>query len=115
MSSHQGPIFDADNHFYEAHDAFTRHVPPKMRSRCVEWVELEGGRKYHVVGGRIDRSGNRTRRGPDPGRGPYRAAPRPVGARPRASSEVEPATACAAHDRSARPGRPRAVRCSWGR
>ncbi len=61
MSTYQGPIFDADNHFDEAHDAFTRHVPPKMRSRCVEWVELEGGRKYHMVGGRIDRSGNHSR------------------------------------------------------
>ena len=55
-----GEIFDADNHYYEAHDAFIRHVPKRMRSRCVEWVELEGGRKYQVVGGKIDRSGNPT-------------------------------------------------------
>ena len=60
MPTYQGPIFDADNHYYEAHDAFTRHVPRRMQSRCVEWVELEGGRKYQVVGGRIDRSGNPT-------------------------------------------------------
>ena len=58
MVDHPGPIFDADNHYYEAHDAFTRHVPPKMRSRCVEWIELENGRKYHVIGGKIDRSNN---------------------------------------------------------
>ena len=60
MGNYSGEIFDADNHYYEAHDAFTRHVPKRMRSRCVEWIELEGGRKYQVVGGKIDRSGNPT-------------------------------------------------------
>lgn len=42
--------FDCDNHYYEALDAFTRHVDPKWHRRCVEWCEI-GGRKYHVVGG----------------------------------------------------------------
>ncbi len=42
--------FDVDNHFYEAPDAFTRHVPKDMQARCVQWAEVEG-RKYHVVGG----------------------------------------------------------------
>src|SRR5438552_11324966 len=42
--------FDADNHYYEALDAFTRHVDPKMQPRCVQWCEVNG-RKYHVVGG----------------------------------------------------------------
>ncbi|NQZ95978.1 MAG: hypothetical protein HRU01_05670, partial [Myxococcales bacterium] len=60
MAIYQGSFFDADNHYYEAHDAFTRHVPRRMQSRCVEWVELAGGRKYQVVGGKIDRSGNPT-------------------------------------------------------
>ena len=60
MAIYQGPLFDADNHYYEAHDAFTRHVPRRMQSRCVEWVELDGGRKFQVVGGKIDRSGNPT-------------------------------------------------------
>ena len=60
MADYQGAIFDADNHFYEAHDAFTRHVPPKMRPRCVEWIELESGRKYQVIGGKIDRGNNPT-------------------------------------------------------
>ena len=46
------PFFDADNHYYEALDAFTRHVPAEMRRRCVEWAEIEG-RRYHVVGGRV--------------------------------------------------------------
>ena len=44
--------FDADNHYYEALDAFTRHLDPKLRPRCVQWCEIDG-RKYHVVGGRV--------------------------------------------------------------
>lgn len=44
--------FDGDNHYYEAPDAFTRHVDPSMHRRCVEWCDI-GGRKYHVVGGRV--------------------------------------------------------------
>jgi predicted TIM-barrel fold metal-dependent hydrolase len=44
--------FDADNHYYEALDAFTRHVPPAMHQRCVQWCEING-RKYHVVGGQV--------------------------------------------------------------
>lgn len=42
--------FDADNHYYEGLDAFTRHVDPKMAARCVQWCDI-GGRKHHVVGG----------------------------------------------------------------
>ncbi len=48
-------VFDADNHYYEALDAFTRHVPKAMQPRCVQWSEIEG-RKYHVVGGRVSRA-----------------------------------------------------------
>ncbi len=44
--------FDADNHYYESLDAFTRHVPADMQPRVVQWVDL-GGRQYHLVGGRI--------------------------------------------------------------
>jgi hypothetical protein len=50
-----GRIFDADNHYYEAADAFTRHVPPAMQRRCVQWVEMGGGRRHHLVAGRLDR------------------------------------------------------------
>ena len=42
--------FDCDNHYYEALDAFTRHVPPEWHRRCVEWCEING-RSYHVIGG----------------------------------------------------------------
>ena len=44
--------FDCDNHYYEAPDAFTRHVPDHMHERCVQWCEING-RKYHVVGGTV--------------------------------------------------------------
>jgi hypothetical protein len=44
--------FDADNHYYEALDAFTRHLDPRLGSRCVQWAEING-RRYHVVGGRV--------------------------------------------------------------
>jgi predicted TIM-barrel fold metal-dependent hydrolase len=46
------PVFDADNHYYEAIDAFTRHLDPRMGPRTVQWCEING-RRYHVVGGRV--------------------------------------------------------------
>ncbi|SVD00488.1 uncharacterized protein METZ01_LOCUS353342, partial [marine metagenome] len=36
--------FDADNHYYEAEDAFTRHIDPSMAKRCMQWAEV-GGKK----------------------------------------------------------------------
>jgi predicted TIM-barrel fold metal-dependent hydrolase len=47
--------FDADNHYYEALDAFTRHLDPRQGPRTVQWAEI-GGRRYHVVGGRVSRA-----------------------------------------------------------
>jgi predicted TIM-barrel fold metal-dependent hydrolase len=44
--------FDGDNHYYEALDAFTRHLDPKLGPRVLQWAEI-GGRKYHVIGGKI--------------------------------------------------------------
>jgi len=44
--------FDCDNHYYESEDAFIRHVPEAMRPRVVQWCEM-GGRRYHVVGGKV--------------------------------------------------------------
>jgi predicted TIM-barrel fold metal-dependent hydrolase len=54
MADEAPRIFDADNHYYEAEDAFTRHVPDAMQARCVQWVELNG-RRHHLVAGRLDR------------------------------------------------------------
>ena len=42
--------FDADNHYYEALDAFTRHLDPKIGPRTIQWADI-GGRKYHVIAG----------------------------------------------------------------
>jgi predicted TIM-barrel fold metal-dependent hydrolase len=47
--------FDADNHYYEALDAFTRHLDPRLGPRTIQWAEI-GGRKYHVVAGRVSRA-----------------------------------------------------------
>lgn len=55
MDSELGYVpFDCDNHYYEALDAFTRHLSPKDGPRCVQWAEIDG-RKYQVVGGRVSR------------------------------------------------------------
>ncbi len=49
------PVFDADNHYYEAVDAFTRHLDPALGPRVVQWCEIDG-RRYHVLGGRVSRA-----------------------------------------------------------
>jgi predicted TIM-barrel fold metal-dependent hydrolase len=48
-------IFDCDNHYYEALDAFQRHVDRKLGPRGVQWCQIDG-RKYQVVGGRVSRA-----------------------------------------------------------
>ncbi len=45
-------VFDCDNHFYEALDAFTRHLDPRLGERVLQWCEING-RRYHVLGGRV--------------------------------------------------------------
>lgn len=49
------PVFDGDNHYYEALDAFTRHLDPRLGQRVIQWSEI-GGRRYHVIGGRVSRA-----------------------------------------------------------
>jgi predicted TIM-barrel fold metal-dependent hydrolase len=45
-------LFDADNHYYEPHDCFTRYIEPGMRDRAVH-VEIDrGGRPAVLVGDR---------------------------------------------------------------
>jgi predicted TIM-barrel fold metal-dependent hydrolase len=46
--------FDADNHYYEATDAFTRHLDPRFRKRGIQWAEIDG-RQRLLVGGSICR------------------------------------------------------------
>jgi len=47
--------FDADNHYYEALDAFTRHLDPKLGPRVVQWATIDG-KQYQVLGGRVCRA-----------------------------------------------------------
>jgi predicted TIM-barrel fold metal-dependent hydrolase len=47
-------VFDADNHYYEATDAFTRHVHRQMRKRTMQWAEIEGKTRL-LVGGQVNR------------------------------------------------------------
>jgi len=49
------PVFDGDNHYYEAEDAFTRHLDKRHGPRVIQWAEING-RKHHVIGGRVNRA-----------------------------------------------------------
>jgi predicted TIM-barrel fold metal-dependent hydrolase len=42
--------FDADHHYYEALDAFTRHMDPKLAKRAVQWVEIDGKKRLLICG-----------------------------------------------------------------
>lgn len=46
--------FDCDHHYYEAEDAFTRHIEPSMAKRAMQWAEINGRRRL-LVGGRVNR------------------------------------------------------------
>ena len=46
--------FDADNHYYEAEDAFTRHIDPKLARRAMQWANVNG-RQCLLVGGKVNR------------------------------------------------------------
>jgi len=46
--------FDADQHFYEAEDAFIRFMPKDMQKRCMQWAQVDG-KKRLLVGGKVNR------------------------------------------------------------
>jgi predicted TIM-barrel fold metal-dependent hydrolase len=46
--------FDADNHYYEATDAYTRHMDKAMAKRAMQWAEING-RQRLLVGGRVNK------------------------------------------------------------
>ena len=48
MSQVDFEYFDCDNHFYEALDAFTRHIEPAFRKRGMQWVEIDGKQRLMV-------------------------------------------------------------------
>ena len=54
MTAQTPELFDADNHYYEATDAFTRHIEPGMEKRCMQWAELNGKQRL-LVGGKVNR------------------------------------------------------------
>ena len=45
---------DADNHYYESLDAFTRHLPKELRRRGVQVVQ-DGKRTQLLMGERVNR------------------------------------------------------------
>ncbi|CAO5239261.1 amidohydrolase family protein [Frankia sp. AgKG'84/4] len=46
--------FDADNHYYEALDAFTRYIEPEFTKRAMQWAQVDG-RTRLLVGGKVNR------------------------------------------------------------
>jgi predicted TIM-barrel fold metal-dependent hydrolase len=47
-------IFDSDNHYYEARDAFTRYGEPGLESRTMQWAQLNGKDRL-LVAGKVNR------------------------------------------------------------
>ena len=47
-------FFDCDNHYYEALDAFTRHIEPEFRKRAMQWANIDGKQRL-IVGGKVNR------------------------------------------------------------
>ena len=47
-------FFDCDNHYYEALDAFTRHLEPGYGKRTMQWAQVDGKTRL-LVGGKINR------------------------------------------------------------
>jgi predicted TIM-barrel fold metal-dependent hydrolase len=47
-------FFDCDNHYYEATDAFTRHLERGWAKRTMQWAQIDG-RTRLLVGGKINR------------------------------------------------------------
>ena len=54
MSQLDYASFDADNHYYEATDAFTRYLDPRKARQLWQWVEMNG-RTTLLVCGKVNR------------------------------------------------------------
>jgi predicted TIM-barrel fold metal-dependent hydrolase len=52
VSSPYRSLFDADNHYYEPRDAFTRHIEPKYRDVAIHLEPGDGRRERLMVGER---------------------------------------------------------------
>ena len=85
------PLFDCDQHYYEAEDAFTRHLDPAFYS-AIRWAEIDG-RKRLLVGDRLFRMVSNPSFDPvaKPGiLADYYKAKNTVGVDPKAMMEMEP-------------------------
>ena len=49
MGTVEFDVFDADNHYYEATDAFTRHLPASHK-KLVQWAQIDGKARMVVAG-----------------------------------------------------------------
>ena len=54
MSNVEFNFFDCDNHYYEALDAFTRHIEPQYAKRAMQWAQIDG-RTRLLIGGKVNR------------------------------------------------------------
>jgi predicted TIM-barrel fold metal-dependent hydrolase len=54
MIEHAAGAIDADNHYYETLDAFTRHLPKELKERGVQPVQ-DGKRVKLLMGGKVNR------------------------------------------------------------
>mgnify|MGYP006338972823 CR=1 FL=1 len=52
MTAPQPLYSDADNHFYEAEDCYTRHIEAKFRDRTLQLVTQKDGTRKPMVDGR---------------------------------------------------------------
>src|SRR4051812_34669602 len=48
-------LVDADNHYYEAEDAFLRYVDPRLEHRAPRWVQTADGKRKIIFGDRMNR------------------------------------------------------------
>ena len=46
----EAPLFDADNHYYEPRDCFTRHIEPRFRDRAIHVKPGPSGREETWIG-----------------------------------------------------------------
>ena len=49
------PVFDADNHFYETRDCFSRYIEPKFRDKAVHARDNPDGSHDIFIGDEDDR------------------------------------------------------------
>src|SRR5437763_13021028 len=85
------PLYDVDQHYYEAEDAFGRHLEKAHRS-AIRWVEIDG-RKRLLVGDRLWRMVSNPTFDPvaKPGMlADYYRAKNTAGANPKDMMELEP-------------------------